>query len=119
MEARSTYADRTPVIATTNAWIGEFGTTSAQFQGTFPNPFLDQVSLRLSFPSGTSGLVEAEVFDLSGRRVRTVVEQHAGGPVDVVWDGRDDRGSELGSGVYFYRVHAGDRDWEGRMVRLR
>lgn len=119
VEARSTYADRTPVIATTNAWIGEFGTTSAQFQGTFPNPFLDQVSLRLSFPSGTSGLVEAEVFDLSGRRVRTVVEQHAGGPVDVVWDGRDDRGNELGSGVYFYRVHAGDRDWEGRMVRLR
>ncbi|MEZ4650278.1 MAG: FlgD immunoglobulin-like domain containing protein [Candidatus Eisenbacteria bacterium] len=120
LEARSTYADRTPVVATTNAWVGELGFPSTtQFQGTFPNPFLDQVALRFSFPSGKSGVARVDVFDLSGRRVRTLAQEHDGGPVDVLWDGRDDRGHELGSGVYFYRVHADDRDWEGRVVRLR
>ncbi len=51
------------------------------------------------------------VFDLTGRRVRTLLDgpQAAGAHV-VGWDGRDEKGHRVVSGVYFYRMEAGGFD---------
>jgi flagellar hook assembly protein FlgD len=48
--------------------------------------------------------VQLEIFDVSGRHVRTLVDRVLGaGEHRANWDGRDDAGSRVGSGVYFAR----------------
>ncbi|MCK5618654.1 MAG: hypothetical protein KAJ17_04600, partial [Candidatus Krumholzibacteria bacterium] len=45
------------------------------------------------------------VYDVRGARVRTLVDETAmGGKYTVAWDGRNDQGQSVGSGVYFYRL---------------
>jgi flagellar hook assembly protein FlgD len=61
-----------------------------------------------------------EVFNLLGQTVRTLVDGPvAAGTHTVVWDGRDDVRRELGSGIYLYRLQAGDRVATRAMVLLK
>ncbi|MEE9271036.1 MAG: FlgD immunoglobulin-like domain containing protein, partial [Candidatus Krumholzibacteria bacterium] len=71
-----------------------------------PNPFNPVTSIHymLSAP----GFVRVGVYDVAGKRVRSlVVRQEAAGPHSVVWDARDDRGRPVTSGVYFIRLETG------------
>jgi len=66
---------------------------------------VQRVSCRLS----AQEKLRAAVFDVSGRRVRTLLDAVAGpGLVRLDWDERDDRGTRVSSGVYFVRVAAGE-----------
>ena len=69
----------------------------------WPNP--SSSSTTISFELPREDMVELAVFDVSGRRVRTLLS-HANmvGPCDIVWDGRDDNGRNVSTGVYFYRL---------------
>jgi hypothetical protein len=72
----------------------------------YPNPF--NPSTTIGFSVSQSGSVLLDIFDLTGRHVRTLLSgQVAAGHHAVQWDGRDERGSFVGSGVYFYRLRAG------------
>jgi len=84
----------------------------------YPNPFVAQANLRFFAPA--PGYYTVEVFDVSGRRSRTL-QTHAPkvGWVEAVWDGRDDRGKETASGVYFMRVSSGNRAEIERLLRVR
>ncbi len=84
-----------------------------------PNPIRAAGTVAFSLPD--QGPVRVTVFDLSGRRVRTLAagEAMSPGPHRLVWDGRDDRGSLLGSGIYFVRVAAGGAVRTTRAVLLR
>jgi hypothetical protein len=84
----------------------------------YPNPFQAQANLRFFAPA--PGYYRVDVFDVAGRRSRTI-ETHASkvGWVDAVWDGLDDRGEETASGVYFMRVSSGDRSDIKRLLRVR
>jgi sucrose-6-phosphate hydrolase SacC (GH32 family) len=63
----------------------------------------DRVTLRLDLPGPTR--VKLEVFDASGRHVRTLADEtFAAGRVSRVWDGRDDHGASVGAGIYFARM---------------
>jgi hypothetical protein len=67
--------------------------------GASPNPFNPRV--QIDFSLDRPGRVDVTVFDLRGRRVRTLVgESRASGAGSVVWDGKDATGSEVASGVY-------------------
>lgn len=72
----------------------------------FPNPFNPSTTIRFSLPQ--PGEAELTIYNLLGQRVITLVRgvQEAGGHT-LVWNGCDDRGRELASGVYFYRLRAG------------
>ncbi len=71
-----------------------------------PNPFNPSTTLR--FEVAAAGAVTVEVCDLRGRVVRTLADRvMAAGPAQVAWDGRDDRGAALPSGIYLARVNAG------------
>jgi hypothetical protein len=85
----------------------------------YPNPFGLQTAIRYAVPEGGAA-VRVTVHDLQGRVVRTLVsgEQWAG-EQSVVWDGRDDRGLLLGSGVYLYRVTVGENQVTRKMILLR
>lgn len=80
-----------------------------------PNPF--NPSTTISFTLSERGPVTLAVFDLAGRRVRTLVDgalepgRHA-----AVWDGRDDRGLAAPSGTYLYRLVAGGQALSGKMM---
>lgn len=72
-----------------------------------PNPFNPSTTLRFAVPA--AGSVRAEICDLRGRVVRTLADRMmAAGPAQVAWDGRDDRGAALPSGVYLARVTIGE-----------
>lgn len=86
---------------------------------TGPNPFSRGLTLR--FGLDDSGRVSLDVYDLSGRLVRRLsVRRSVGaGEHEIAWDGRDDRGHELPSGIYVYRLESGSRVATGKMVLLR
>ena len=83
-----------------------------------PNPTSGSASIR--FSPAAAGTYSLAVYDLRGRRVR-VLEQVASAlqPVTVGWDGRDDGGRELPSGVYFVRVTAGAQTLTNKVVLSR
>lgn len=85
----------------------------------FPNPFNPSTAIKYAVPS-PGGEVRLTVYDLRGRRVKTLVsEEKRPGDYLAVWYGRDDRGNELGSGVYFYRLEVGSYRFERKMIMLK
>jgi hypothetical protein len=81
-----------------------------------PNPTRDETRIGYELPRATR--VRLSVFDVTGRRVRTLVDGlEAGGRRTVSWDGRDGAGRAVPSGVYFYRLQAG-AEVLGRSIAL-
>ncbi|MBD3348116.1 MAG: T9SS type A sorting domain-containing protein, partial [Candidatus Eisenbacteria bacterium] len=87
--------------------------------GNFPNPFNPVTEIRYALPAPTE--VSLEVYDLSGRVVRTLLagETQDSGRYAVLWDGRSDRGAPVASGVYFYRLTADGRALSRKMILLK
>ena len=84
-----------------------------------PNPLNPQGTLTFSLVA--PGSVTVRLYDLGGRFVRTVIdaERLPAGVHQIVIDGRDERGADLASGVYFYRVETPDGASTGRFVVLK
>ena len=87
----------------------------------YPNPFNPSTTISYAIPEGNSQVgVKLSVFNLRGQLVRTLVDQTQGpGTYNVNWDGSDDRGRQISSGVYFYRIQAGDYVSTRKMVVLK
>jgi predicted outer membrane repeat protein len=86
-----------------------------------PNPFASLTQIGYGIPGGSCGSrVVVNVYDARGRRVRTLVDaEHGPGMYRVAWDGKDLRGVEVASGVYFYRISHNGRSKTRRMVLLK
>lgn len=85
----------------------------------FPNPFNPTTTIHFQLPSSVSGTIELTVFDLLGRKVRSLVSKPAvQGFYQMEWDGRDDEGLEVSSGVYIYVLRAGRLVFSKKMVKL-
>jgi hypothetical protein len=83
-----------------------------------PNPFNPVTTIRLDLPRAAD--VRLDVFTVDGRLVRTLVRAPlAAGRRSVTWDGRDDDGRAVGSGVYLYRVKAGPYEASKRMILIK
>jgi hypothetical protein len=84
-----------------------------------PNPFNAGTVLRATLPR--AGRVDLRIHDVAGRRVRTLLAgaPRPAGPLAVRWDGDDDRGRPLPSGVYFARLRAEGLDAVGRLTLLK
>jgi flagellar hook assembly protein FlgD len=83
-----------------------------------PNPF--NPTTRISFNLKTQTRVRLAVYDVAGRLVRTLLDGPiAAGPASATWDGRDDRGSAVASGVYYGSLIAGQHRETMRMVLLK
>ena len=85
----------------------------------YPNPLNPATVIAYSVKEG--GPLAIRVFDTAGRVVRTLLDEEleSGVAGTVVWDGRDDRGEECASGVYFYRIDARDFTSTKKMVLLK
>jgi len=84
-----------------------------------PNPFNPMTTLSFDLPRDAN--VTLSIFDVSGRLVRTLVgqERRIAGQHQVTWNGRDDRGRQVPSGIYFYKLVADDFVQTNRMVLVR
>lgn len=82
-----------------------------------PNPFRPSTVIRFTLPE--SRPVALDVFDVAGRRIRSLVQGPLGpGTHTVVWDGTSDHGERVASGVFFYRLTAGADRAQRKMVRI-
>lgn len=83
-----------------------------------PNPFHEFTTIQCSMPQ--AGPVTLAINDVAGRRVRTLLDGAVGaGDWSFVWDGRDDAGRAVASGVYFYRLQAAAKSRTGRLQLLK
>jgi len=78
--------------------------TTLQVLPNTPNPFSAATSLRVGIPVASE--VSVEVYDVRGRRVYAHASRMSAGWQALTFDGRDQAGARLPSGVYFYRVRA-------------
>ena len=70
--------------------------------------------------SSSGADVGAEIWDLRGRRVRSLdLGWVAAGPNRFEWDGRDEAHRELAAGVYWYRIRSGNESQQGRVLVVR
>ncbi len=96
------------------------GLTEARFglSQNAPNPFNPITEIAFSVPRETD--VELAIYDVTGRRVATLVDDTLEGGVHrAVWNGRGDTGEQVASGVYFYRLMAGGEMVSRKMVLLK
>jgi flagellar hook assembly protein FlgD len=71
----------------------------------YPNPMNPTATIR--YTVGVPGKVTLRVFDVTGRVIKTLVEEtKTTGAYAVVWDGTNDRGEKVASGVFFYQFEA-------------
>jgi hypothetical protein len=84
----------------------------------YPNPFNPSTEIEYSLP--TASRVQLIVFNVLGQTTRVLVDhEEAAGTHQVVWDGRDDYGSSVASGVYFYRLTVDDHAATRKMMLLK
>src|SRR5574341_263127 len=83
-----------------------------------PNPFNLATTLRYGLPERTE--VVLEIYDILGKQIRTLfhgVEE--AGVKSVIWDGTDDLGRPVHTGVYLYKIHAGDFTQSHKLLLLK
>lgn len=83
-----------------------------------PNPFNPTTSISYDLPKATN--VRLDIFNVLGQKVVTLVDgfQNAG-TQNVIWDGRDQSGSSVASGIYFYRISASNFSATKKMMMLK
>ncbi len=75
----------------------------------YPNPFNPSTTIEYTIPEGDAVTVQLNIYDLRGRLIRTFIEKNREpGRHMVHWDGQDDRGAKVDSGLYLYRIEAAD-----------
>lgn len=87
-------------------------------QGNYPNPFNPETTIRFSIAQ--SEHVTVEIFNLKGQKVKTLVsEKLTKGDHSAVWNGLDKKGNQVNSGLYFYRLKAGDFSTTKKMTLIK
>ncbi len=120
-------SDRVTYLAQVLAWLGQSvgaPTTTTSPRSTrlaqnYPNPFNPTTTIEYSL--ARTSHVELAIFDVTGRRIRTLVNgvQRPGEVAPQVWDGTNDGGVAVASGVYFYRLSTPEFTRTRKMVLLK
>ena len=114
------YIDDIRIQGTVTDVLGEGGRVPARIQlaQNVPNPF--NPSTRIDFSLPAECRVELAVFDVAGRRVKTLAAGVlSAGPHQRGWDGRDEAGAKVASGLYIYRIRTPEGVLARRMVMTR
>ncbi len=87
-------------------------------QTNYPNPFNPSTLIGFDLPE--AGPVRVDILDISGREVAVLVnDHHAPGSYEVVWSGVNQEGNPVSTGVYFYRLVAGNQSLVRKMILLK
>jgi len=99
--------------------------TNYQLQQNYPNPFNPTTTIKYSIVSKST--VNLSVYNLLGQRIKTIEDGvvHENGFYSAAWNGEDEKGRKVSSGIYFYRLNAsslsGNHQYvaAGKMVLLK
>jgi len=97
------------------------GIESFELSQNYPNPFNPVTSIHYSVSNKSKAThTSLKIYNILGQQVRTLVDgfQKAGN-FEVIWDGRDDEGNDLSSGIYFYTLVADDYRSTRKMTFLK
>jgi len=84
----------------------------------YPNPFNPTTTIDYSIPK--SGNVELVIFNMTGQKVRTLISgKQDAAFYKIVWDGRNDLGENVASGMYFYRLASGNFSKIAKMILIK
>lgn len=101
-----------------NAGVADGEPKALRLFGTFPNPF--NVYTTIDFELNSFGRVGIDIYNIAGQKVRTIESVSlSAGRKQIVWNGRDDAGSPVSSGVYFYRIVKGGHSVDGKMMLIK
>ncbi len=92
--------------------------TASRLHNCFPNPFNPTTTIRFDIaqPAPTS----LKIYDVAGHLVRVLVDEHlVAGRYEEAWDGRNDAGQKISSGVYFYKLTTAEYEQTKKMVLIR
>ncbi|MFQ5584192.1 MAG: T9SS type A sorting domain-containing protein, partial [Calditrichia bacterium] len=97
---------------------GELVPESFTVDQNYPNPFNPTTTIRYGIPQNEK--VEVIIFNTLGQKVRTLVSAtQESGYYEVLWDGKNDLHQQVGSGIYFYSVRAGEASAVKKMILLK
>jgi hypothetical protein len=89
-----------------------------QITQNYPNPFNPETTIEFSLP--VQSRVMVEVFDLLGRQIQTLFDgMEDSGTHQVSWNGKDESGAEVSSGVYFYQMRTEQFSAKKKMLLIR
>jgi hypothetical protein len=123
VESGRTYQYRIGVVDGDGEFLSQIATVKTQSYATdllpnAPNPFNPETTIRFTLEQAAH--VTLSVYDAKGRQVTTLIDDmRVAGPHEVQWNGTDDSGATVSSGVYFYRMRAGKTNLSRRMVLLK
>jgi len=93
--------------------------SSNKLIGNYPNPFNPTTMIKFT-TENTEINTEMIIYNLKGQKVKTLINNKLDeGSHQVVWDGRDDNENALSSGVYFYKLQAGNYSETKKMILLK
>ncbi len=102
------------------AIAGDIGLQPGQFKlhQAYPNPFNPTTTLK--YEMGSAGPVSINVFDVTGRKIRSLYNGiQIPGQHEVRWDAKDDRGRSMSSGVYLFNVNVGGKTQTAKTLLLK
>lgn len=92
--------------------------TSYRLLNNYPNPFNPSTTIAFDIPQSEN--VSLKIFNINGELVRTVTNENLpAGHFEKIWDGKNENGNEVSSGIYIYRLTAGKFDRSVRMVLMK
>ena len=95
----------------------QFPTTTSLDQN-YPNPFNPETRINFRLPKESE--VKLIIYNIKGQRIKTLFKGNKQrGKHSLFWDGRDDAGKNLGSGIYFYKLSAGKQEIIKKMMLLK
>ncbi len=118
-ELRGVYGDGSEDVVGDPILLRTGGTLVTRLYNASPNPFRDATAIQLDLAQATRG-VSLRIYDIAGRVVRALdTDDVRSGRYRVTWDGTNDRGQHVASGVYFISLEAAGVHETGRLVYLR
>jgi len=89
-----------------------------QLYGNYPNPFNPNTTISFSLPEEQK--MELSIYNIKGQKVKQLINgQFTAGQHSMVWDGKDTNGKSVSTGIYFYRLKAGNKELSRKMLLLK
>jgi len=90
----------------------------AHLKQNWPNPFNPSTRIEFTLPSAQN--LRLNIYDVNGKLIRRLVDTKVSRGVNIVeWDGKNDKGKSVNSGVYYYRILSGKFSETKKMILLR